>query len=134
MKEKKKEVFDRVDVVSSYPRSQALEDGVLLDVSQMAEEAGFSIPVAVTAGVYGRYVDVPQQLEGMQDEQGRLWDILTMLRFAISASRDTDSLISFKVLVQNHENQPASEVMLRALCHPGDGLEPVITIMLLGED
>jgi len=34
--------------ISTYTRRQALDDGVLVDVSEMAREAGFRFPVAVT--------------------------------------------------------------------------------------
>lgn len=40
-------------VIHSYSRAQAIEDGVLVDVSSMAKEAGFIWPVAVTAAVWG---------------------------------------------------------------------------------
>ena len=36
------------DVVSAYSRAQAIEDGVLVDVSQTAKEAGIKYPTAVT--------------------------------------------------------------------------------------
>ncbi len=39
-------------VVSSYTRTQAIEDGVLVDVSEMAQEAGFKHPVALTRAVW----------------------------------------------------------------------------------
>jgi len=34
-------------VIHTYTRAQAIEDGVLIDVSEMAREAGFRWPVAV---------------------------------------------------------------------------------------
>ena len=35
-------------VISCYSRAQAIEDGVLVDVTNMAREAGFKWPVALT--------------------------------------------------------------------------------------
>lgn len=40
------------EVISVYTRAQALEDGVLVDLTDWAREAGFKIPVAVTQGVW----------------------------------------------------------------------------------
>jgi hypothetical protein len=40
------------EVISSYSRRDALEDGVLVDVSEFAKEAGFKWPLAVTRGVW----------------------------------------------------------------------------------
>ncbi len=39
-------------VLSAYTRAQAIEDGILVDVSETAREAGFTIPVAVTRTVW----------------------------------------------------------------------------------
>ncbi len=70
------------EVISSYSRAEALEDGVLVDVSAIAKEAGISFPVALTRAVWDKYVEVPPRVIG-QDEQGRLWDVLYMFRMAI---------------------------------------------------
>ena len=69
-------------LIFSYTR-QAIADGVLVDVSKLAKEAGFRFPVAVTAGVWAECVTVPEGVAG-QDETGRLWDVLNVLRFAIA--------------------------------------------------
>ena len=37
------------NVISTYTRTQAIEDGVLIDPGSMAKEAGFKWPVALTA-------------------------------------------------------------------------------------
>lgn len=70
------------EVISSYSRSQAIEDGYLVDVSETAREAGIRFPVALTRAVWDAYVEVPPKAEG-QDEAGRLWDVLWMLRDGI---------------------------------------------------
>lgn len=38
--------------VSTYTREQAIRDGVLVDVSALASESGFKMPVALTAAVW----------------------------------------------------------------------------------
>ena len=73
-------------VIFSYTRAQAIADGVLVDASELAKEAGFRFPVAVTAGVWAECVAVPDGVAG-QDETGRLWDVLNVLRFAIQRGR-----------------------------------------------
>jgi hypothetical protein len=42
------------DLIYAYTRAQALADGVLVDVSQMAREAGFKFPTAITADLHSR--------------------------------------------------------------------------------
>ena len=76
------------------------------------------------------YVKVPDGV-ACQDEQGRLWDVLNMLRFAIKQGSH-GSEVTFTVLV-NNEGEP-KPVELKSLCGPGDNAEPVITIMLPRED
>ena len=74
-------------VISTYTRAQAIEDGILVDVSETAREAGFNIPVAVTRTVWDRLVALPESYRGFQDERGRLWDVLWMARhYALRAS------------------------------------------------
>lgn len=118
-------------VIYSYTRKQAIADGVLVDVSQMAGEAGFRYHVAMTAAVYNGYVEVPKGVDG-QDPSGRLWDILNLLRFYIKSSKPSVSTIMFKVLVNN--GCGAKKVTLKSVCGPDDNGQPCITIMLPNED
>ncbi len=118
-------------VIFAYTRAQAIADGVLVDVTEMAREAGLKHPTAVTAAVWADYVTVPEGVEA-QDEQGRLWDILMMLRFAIQGGGEGSELL-YEVLVRNDNTSP-QPVKLKAICGPGDSAEPVLTIMLPHED
>lgn len=118
-------------VIYAYTRAQALADGVLIDVTEMAQEAGLKHPTAVTAAVWADYVVVPDGVEA-QDEQGRLWDILMMLRFAIQKGTEGSELL-YEVLVRNDNTSPRP-VQLKAVCDPGDTAEPVLTIMRPHED
>jgi hypothetical protein len=120
------------DVIFAYTRADALDDGVLVDVSHAAREAGFVIPVAVTSTVFATLVEVPANLDG-QDEEGRLWDILTCLRFAIKQIAGNPNRITFTVLVRNSRTRTES-CQLVSVCGPGDEGEPVITIMFPGEE
>src|ERR1700687_5723561 len=84
------------EVIHSYTRQQAIEDGVLVDVTSTpeAKEAGFRASLCMTRGVYS-LVDVPVGLEGIQDLKGRLWDTLFVAATAYRAAAD-------KYLVQFH--------------------------------
>lgn len=122
---------DGEERIHSYSRADAIADGVLVDVTETAKEAGITYPTALTSAVFEGYVRVPPGVEA-QDEPGRLWDILWMLRLAIARASSCDSL-RFTVLVHNDNHAPQA-VELKALCHPGDDAEPVITILLINED
>lgn len=43
-------IWKDAEVISAYSRRDALEDGVLVDLSDLAREAGFLWPLAVTQG------------------------------------------------------------------------------------
>ena len=123
------EVFG--DVIYGYSRMQALEDRALVDMSDLGREAGLKFRVAVTQAVWAEYISVPEGVIG-QDERGRAWDIVWMLRAAIRASKGGEE-IRYSVLVRNDNRRPRM-VELKAICGPGDEGEPVITIMLPDED
>ena len=62
-------------------RATDLADGVQIDVSEIAREAGLKFPVYLTRAVWESYVRVSDGVR-CQDEKGRLWDIVWMLRCA----------------------------------------------------
>jgi hypothetical protein len=123
-------------IISIYTRAQAIEDGVLIDVSETAREAGLRFPVAITTTAWQAFI-VPDDTARDFDNstEGRLWDTLTMLRVY---ARGGGQLISFPVIYLFACNAGQACVQqtktLIAHCGPGDMGEPVITIMLPGED
>ena len=118
------------EVIYSYTRKRALEDGILVDVSSLAKECGFRYPVAVTARVWHEWV-VPREEAIGQDATGRLWDLLNILRSEIRKAGQTDRA-DFRVLFDQGPEKVYGQFY--ALCGPGDSGEPVITVMLPEED
>ena len=121
-------------VIYSYTRSQAVADGVQVEVTKTAKEAGISFPVFLTRTVFDAYVAVPPDVQG-QDEAGRLWDIVWMLRFAILRSRGHADRVPVALYVRN-DNTRAKLVKLIAQCGPldMDDPAPAITVLMPGED
>jgi len=119
------EVFG--EVISTYTRAQAIEDGVLVDVSVMARETGFRFPVAITAGVHDLIENIPPS-QSHQDYKGRLWDVLYM---ASLAAKRGGSQVLYKLILHHGRKKYAT---LKMHIGPGDNGEPVITIMLPNED
>jgi hypothetical protein len=125
-------MFQPDDFIHRYTRAQALADGVLIDVSVTAREAGIRWPVALTRAVWDRCVAVPPGVV-CQDEAGRLWDVLFLLALAIR--RGGGAEVRFAVHVRNdNRGRTPPLVRLKAICGPGDDGEPVITVMLPHED
>jgi hypothetical protein len=125
-------MFSEDDIIHTYTRTQAIEDGFLVDVTNTASDAGLRFPVALTRTVWGQYVEVPAGVEG-QDEAGRLWDILWMLAAAIRRSKDAGDTLHFQLYVRNN-NRRTKLVSLKAVCGPNDDASPCITVMLPDED
>ena len=125
-------MFNESELIHRYSRADALRDGVLIDVSEPAKEAGIRYPVALTAAVWQQCVTVPPGV-ACQDEAGRLWDVVWMLRLAIGRSAGSEVRFGVHVRNDNRERTPPL-VRLKALCGPGDSGEPVITVRLPDED
>jgi hypothetical protein len=125
-------MFDPADLVSRYTRADAIADGVLIDVSAVAREAGIRYPVALTAAAWARCVAVPPGVL-CQDEAGRLWDVLWLLACAVRRGAGGPE-VRFAVHVRNDNRERTPPlVWLRAVCSPGDRGEPVVTVMLTEE-
>ena len=126
-------MFDNADLIHRYTRAQAIADGVLIDVSATAQEAGVRFPVALTAAVWAECVAVPPGV-ACQDEAGRLWDVLFLLRLAV-ARGGAGPEVRFGVHVRNDNREGTPPLVpLKALCGPGDDGEPVVTVMVPDED
>jgi len=121
------------DVIHTYTRAQAIEDGVLIDVSKKAQEAGFKIPVALTAGAWESCVKMtPAAEKAGNDESGRLWDVLWMAFLAARRHPDAQQL-RYQLYVVT-DRRKARLIELKLHVGPGDDARPVITIMLPEED
>ncbi len=123
------------DVVYQYTRSQAIADGFQIEVTKTAAEAGIRFPVFITRGVYEQCVAVPPGVTG-QDEAGRLWDVVWMLRFAIIRSRPGATRLTVALYVRHSDTQPArlTKLIATAGAVDIDDPAPAITVMLPDED
>ena len=122
------------EAIHSYSRAQAIADGVLIPVEAgIAAEAGFRIPVALTAAAWADCVTWTRD-DGLQDETGRLWDVLWMTSHAVRRVGGTDRARVRLLRVRNDGTSfDAEPVTLVATIGPGDQGEPVLTMMLPGE-
>lgn len=129
-----KPLFTHEDFIHAYSRADALEDGVLIDVSPLAREAGFRYPVALTQALWADIRAIPERAAG-QDVEGRLWDVLFLGVQAIRAAQErgdvpSDSLFYSLSLPVGSRNA----YRVKLVCGPGDAAEPVITLLRPEED
>ena len=126
-------------VIDAYTRAQAIEDGILVDVSDIAREAGFTIPVAVTRTVWDRLIALPEGYRGFQDQAGRLWDVLWMARHYARRASNRDR-VRMCVLVRDvrkdlrdSNRAPRKHFPIVAI-GAGERGEAAITIMFAEDD
>lgn len=122
-------------------RAGLLADGELVDVSATAREAGFRLPVAIT---HAAWLDCVEWSEAdnlrkstYQDQAGRLWDVLWMASVAVKTSRSASaSRLVFELhrVPRSGRGRAAKRTTLVVEIGPGDAGEPVLTVMLPGED
>ena len=89
----------------------------------------------ITRGVYEQCVAVPPGVTA-QDEAGRLWDVVWLLRHAILRSRPGTSRLPFALYVRNSDKHPArlTKLIATAGAVDIDDPAPAITILLPDED
>lgn len=123
------------NIIHTYTRDEALADGVLVDASTLAREAGFRWPVALTTAAWADLVAWPDTEPATQDETGRLWDVLVVARATIGAhGRSAETIIPSHVLrVAPGAQTPTRADFKIALSVDAAGA-PCLTVMLPTED
>ena len=125
-------LHDDDDLIYAYTRAQALADGVLVDVSPMAREAGFRFPTAITADLHARLTPNEREKALGQSYDGRLWDVLFLASLSGRKVSFSDRA-GFEVSLFEADVTPPHRTYRRTLSlwvvvGPGDDGEPVITI------
>src|ERR1035441_10234474 len=107
--------------ISRYTRTQAIADGLLVDLTtatddkgqRLCPQAGFKVPVAITRAAWAKTIEAggswkPDgegevlELKRGQSLTGRLWDVLWMLQVASGRAANSNR-VHFKVLVDRSE-------------------------------
>jgi hypothetical protein len=125
------------EVISVCTRAQAIADGVLIDVTAEANDAGFKVPVALTAAVWAEVVAWSAEDSARQIHQGELERLNDLLWAAVTLARHhTGSRMPFQ-----HHRVPRggngvcrTPIALVMTIGPGDNAEPVVTFMVPSDD
>lgn len=126
------------EVIYSYTRAQAIDDGNLVDVSETATEAGFRVPVALTRAAWADCVEWSEEdsrRQTHQDQAARLWNVLWMAFLAARRAKGEQSL-RFQLYRVPRGGRGMRPRLTQLVCNigPDDQGEPVITIVMPGED
>ena len=132
--------FTAADIIYTYSREQALEDGLLVDVSEeTARKHGFTVPVAITRAVWADCVEWTEETNSrkntIQDQDLRLFYVLLTAHLACRGRGDSPRRLFdlYRVPVEGRGVRHR-RVTLAIHIGPGDSGEPVVTIMLPNED
>jgi hypothetical protein len=114
------------EVIFSYTRAQAIQDGVLVDLSQFETvRRAWKFPFACTAAVWS--ILEAATVSGEHDLDGILHDITVIAQIGIKRGPSADILRIDLTIGAKREQ-------LKLHIGPGDTPEPVITLMLENED
>ena len=134
--------FTNADTIDAYSRADMLADGSLIAVDpELLSNAGIiDTPVALTRAAWENCVawtEADSNRKGIsQDETGRLWNVLGMLRDAIRTQGRKGGRTLFRLRRVSRAGLDAHPraVLLKVVVHPGDDGERVITVMQPTED
>lgn len=132
-------MFD-MPLIDSYTRADALADGQLFDVTEMAKQTGIVHPSAITLELRAKLNPCEALKDLGQSYEARLWDTLSLFVFAckdIIPCRKQPEGLGNALLYQVGLLQPngqSEHATIKAVIGPGDDMEPVVTFMLPHED
>ena len=127
------QMFTESDIIYSYTRAQAIDDGQLVEINaQMLKEAGVRLPSAMTFALFETLNPKEDAKKIGQDLAGRIWDMLHLFRFSVRNAAD-DSEIRFKFYIQKSATRKVLQEV-KAVLGPDDNGQPCITFMLPNED
>ena len=127
----------QTEIISTYSRAEAIEDGVLVDMTQepfgsLAREAGIVWPIAMTTTAFAEFVEVSNTAEhSCQDIKGRWWDVVWMFR---QTRREVSPLEARWELVVRDPDGRLVQKQLKCVSGPADDGSPCLTFMLPSED
>ena len=122
------------EVIYSYSRAQAIEDGVLIDMMQEEfreiSRSHYKFPIAITAAVFAIMEKAVTNPRCSNDYKGVWHDMLWMSR--VMKRKVDESTILFRVKIKGTGHKSLFD--FKMVCGPGDNAKPVMTIMLPNED
>lgn len=115
------------NLIFAYTRAQAIEDGVLNDVTELTKAVGILIPTAIACNCWAEAVgsDDPEEF------QQRIYELISAVHIEIEKQKDIRSdTLQFAYLIEREGEEP-TELDVFVNIGPGDNMEPVLTVMSL---
>ena len=84
-------------LICCYTRKRAIDDGIMVDVSDFVSDFGFIVPVAITNNLFTRYIQPTNKLSNAgQSSESRMIDLLVVMMIKLFQRPNTEQ-ISFNV-------------------------------------
>ena len=80
--------MDDENIIFRYTRENAIDDGVLVAITEQIKETGIRVPTVITGHLHQVLEDIPKTSAG-QDYRGRLHDVLWMTFLKLKAMQAT---------------------------------------------
>ena len=117
-------------VISVYTRKQAIEDGVLINITEAARQSGFKLPFSITSNLHQKYVVPPQEVQDIpgQSEEERLARLLNQACLAAFSEKQSNHAVFGMLFLMEPEKFQNTDIWM--IIDGGDDGQPVLTLML----
>lgn len=113
-------------------RQEAIQSGILIDVTPTAKELGLTFPVTITKPLWDIGI-VTNQSFSQEEQTGRLRDILMAFRLRLASLATISPLIDFPALLAMPPSTVPQPVPLFAIIQPDAGNQANVTLLLPNE-
>jgi hypothetical protein len=113
-------------------RSQAIQAGILIDVTPTAQQLGLTFPVTITKPLWDIGIVTNQSLPEAE-QANRLRDVLMAFRLRLASLTTISPLIDFPALLAMPPSTIPQPVPLFAIIQPDGGNQANVTLLLPNE-
>lgn len=113
-------------------RQEAIQSGILIDVTPAARELGLTFPVTITKPLWDIGIVTNQSLS-QEEQSGRLRDVLMAFRLRLASLATISPLIDFPALLAMPPSTVPQPVPLFAIIQPDAGNQANVTLLLPNE-
>lgn len=113
-------------------RQEAIQSGILIDVTPTAKELGLTFPVTITKPLWDIGIVTNQSLS-QEEQTERLRDVLMAFRLRLASLATISPLIDFPALLAMPPSTVPQPVPLFAIIQPDSGNQANVTLLLPNE-
>ena len=113
-------------------RQEAIQAGVLIDVTADAQKLGMSFPITITKPLWEVGI-APDQTLSEETKAERLRDVLMAFRLRLASQATLSPLIDFPAMLALPPGGVPQPVPLFALIQPGEQNQAMVTLLLPNE-